>query len=571
MPQKLYVLLVDVVHEFNPEPLLAEIQRAGHVVEWHPIEHLAQLAGLLERYRAPGEMPDRPYAAPDGTAEAAGRGRAIYDHLPNPTFTWRRAGEDFILADVNEAANVVSRQKVRGHLGKTAADLVPEFPLLEADLLACLQQRVVVKWEVQFRHPPDGPVRHVISTYGFLPPDMVLQHTEDVTEQRRIEAQLQRGQRLEAIGQLAGGVAHDFNNLLTVISGYAESGIDRLAEGDPQRADLEEIRRAAEHAAGLTSQLLAFSRRQVLKPSSLNLNTVIVRIEKMLRRLIGEDIELEARLAKDLGSISADAGQIEQVVINLSVNVRDAMPNGGRLVLDTANLEVDDEFAALHPGLRPGPYVQVSVTDTGIGMDADTKARLFEPFFTTKEPGHGTGLGLATVYGIVKQSGGHIRVQSEPAQGASFTVWFPRVEGLAVEGHRRAGAIAPSASHEVVLVVEDDEAVRRFTTGVLELAGYRVLVAANGEEALQLSREAGERVRLLITDLIMPRMNGRHLAERLATRWPGLQVIYVSGYADATIVRHGMLEPGTDFVAKPFTAVELTNKVRQVLGRHGSP
>jgi signal transduction histidine kinase len=571
MPQKLYVLLVNGVHDFDAGPLLAEFQRAGQVVEWHRVDGLTQLAELLERRRATPAPPSASFAGADAAPGTGDRSRTIYDHLPNPTFIWRRAGEAFILADVNEAAHVASRHTMRGHLGKTAAEIVPEFPLLEADLLACLQQRRAVKREVRFRHPPDGPVRHVIATYGFLPPDMVLQHTEDVTDQRRTEVQLQRGQRLEAIGQLAGGVAHDFNNLLTVISGYAESGIDRLSDGDPLRADLEEIRRAAEHAAGLTRQLLAFSRRQVLKPSRLNLNTVIVRIEKMLRRLIGEDIDLQATLAGDLGSISADAGQIEQVVINLSVNARDAMPNGGRLALETTNLEVDDEFAALHPCLRPGPYVQVSVTDTGIGMDADTKARLFEPFFTTKEPGHGTGLGLATVYGIVKQSGGHIRVQSEPAQGASFILCFPRVEGQAVEGHRRAGAIAPSASHEVVLVVEDDEAVRRFTTRVLEMAGYRVLVAADGEEALHLSREAGERVRLLITDLIMPRMNGRHLADRLAERWPGLQVIYVSGYADATIVRHGMLEPGTDFVAKPFTAVELTTKVRQVLGRLGQP
>jgi signal transduction histidine kinase len=565
MSRKLRLLLVDSVHE-SPESLLSELQRAGYAVDCQLVDGPEDLAAALGSppWGATVVRNGAAVTTPPPEQTSAGR-QIIYDYLPNPTFIWQRVGDSFVLADANEAAQIVSGDKIRTHLGEPTHTVVPEFPLLADDLRACFDQRAALRREVMFRHPPDGPLRHIISTYGFLPPDRVLQHTEDVTEQRRTEDHLLRVQRLEAIGQLAGGVAHDFNNLLTVINGYADVGIESLPSTDPLRLDLLEIRKAGEHAAGLTRQLLAFSRKQVLKPLVLNLNTVIVRVEKMLRRLIGEDMDLVTVLDPALGHVNADPGQIEQVVINLAVNARDAMPNGGLLTLETANVDLDDAYTERHAGMWPGPYVRLSVTDSGMGMDAETKARLFEPFFTTKEHGRGTGLGLATVYGIVKQSGGSIWVYSEPGSGTSFKIYLPRVASQVDAPSLAPKPVARAAGNETVLVVEDDEGVRRFTTRVLEAAGYRVLVAGNGHEALSLAQHARDRVNLLITDVIMPHMNGRRLAERLAERWPALQVIYVSGYTDATIVRHGMLDPGTYFVAKPFSAVELTNKVREVL------
>jgi two-component system, cell cycle sensor histidine kinase and response regulator CckA len=385
---------------------------------------------------------------------------------------------------------------------------------------------------------------------------------------RKSEDQLRQSQKMDAIGRLAGGVAHDFNNLLTVILGYGEQMLERLQPGDPQRRAAEEIQNAAERAAALTRQLLAFSRRQMLEPRSLDLNRIAAGTAEMLNRLIGEDIALEVELDPSLGSVLADEHQMQQVIMNLAINARDAMPRGGRLTLATANADVDDTDLVQHLPLPPGRYVTLLVGDTGIGMDAETLARIFEPFFTTKELGKGTGLGLATVYGIVRQTGGYIWVDSEPGQGAVFRVYLPRHDAPSPAG---AGEVSSAASeplpcgHETVLLVEDEAMVRELMRGTLERQGYRVLSAGSGSEALLVASAHGGPLNLLVTDVVMPGMRGPDLAARLVPAHPRLRVLYMSGYADDAALRHGVREGQAAFLQKPFTRGALARKVRAVL------
>jgi PAS domain S-box-containing protein len=388
---------------------------------------------------------------------------------------------------------------------------------------------------------------------------------EDVTEQRSVEEQFRQAQKMEAVGRLAGGVAHDFNNVLTVITTDADLLLGDLAPDDPRRADVEEIRDAALSAAALTRQLLAFSRKQVLQPRVLNLTEVIAALEKMLRRLIGEDVTLAFALAPDLGSVRADPGQIEQVILNLAVNARDAMPSGGQLLITTSNVDLDAVYLNGHAEATPGRHVMIEVRDTGIGMDAATQARIFEPFFTTKEIGKGTGLGLATVYGIVKQSGGFLNVYSEPGLGTAFKIYFPRTDEPADTMDGAPGTQPPRGGHETVLVVEDDALLRKAAVAVLEKSGYRVLPAPDGHAALDLARELPGEIHLLLTDLIMPGMPGRALSEALVAIRPGVRVLFMSGYTDDTVLRNGVLEAGVAFLPKPFNASALARKVREVL------
>jgi len=395
---------------------------------------------------------------------------------------------------------------------------------------------------------------------------------QDVSAQRLLEDQFRQAQKMEAVGRLAGGVAHDFNNLLSVITSYSEMVLEDLGPADPRRADLDEIRKAAVAAAGLTRQLLAFSRQQVLQPRVLSPNAVIEGVDKMLRRLIGEDVALTTVLAPDIGSIKADPGQMEQVIMNLAVNARDAMPEGGQLTIATSNIELDSHYAGDHIPVVAGPYVLLAVTDTGSGMDDETKRRLFEPFFTTKEKGKGTGLGLATVYGIVKQSGGFIWVYSELGQGTTFKIYLPRVadEPMAAEAPR-----SPESVHgtETVLLAEDSPGVRSAARQILGRLGYTVIDAPNGAAALALAASLTGPLDLLVTDVVMPEMSGRQLAERLTALRPGLKVLYVSGYTDDAVVRHGVLEAGISYLEKPFTPERLARKVREVLdaGKRGEP
>ena len=390
----------------------------------------------------------------------------------------------------------------------------------------------------------------------------------DTTERRSLEGQLRQAQKMDAVGRLAGGIAHDFNNLLTVILGFSDMILERVAPDDPIAGDLGEIHRAGERASALTRQLLAFSRQQVLEPRVLDLNEVVRGMSGgMLGRLIGEDIRIQTRLAADLGRVKADPGQIEQVILNLAVNARDAMPKGGTLTVETRNTELDDTFMQTTLTVSPGLYVLLAVTDTGVGMDAVTQSHLFEPFFTTKERGKGTGLGLATVYGIVKQSGGYIDVSSEPGRGSAFRIHLPRVEAEVTAGPGSLLRAEKSTGMETILLVEDEEAVRRLASRALEAAGYTVLEAGSGAEALDLLESAGGGISLLLTDVVMPGMGGPELAERVRVIRPELRFLFMSGYTDPGTVDQAALSRAGGFLQKPFTAAALTEKVRTELDR----
>jgi signal transduction histidine kinase len=384
----------------------------------------------------------------------------------------------------------------------------------------------------------------------------------DITEAKRLEQQFLQAQRLEAVGRLAGGIAHDFNNLLTAILGYSAIVLRRLSPDDPSYKHVEEIHKAGDRAATLTRQLLAFSRQQTLVPVVLSLNGVLSDMENLLHRLIGEDIELVLRLHPGLHPVQVDRGQIEQVIMNLVVNARDAMPDGGACTMTTAN--IDGEVAGGQ--LPPGAYAMLAVTDTGCGMDAATQARLFEPFFSTKDPGKGTGLGLATVFGIVKQSGGHIEVSSEIGHGTTFTIYLPVTAAPQPEPPARpSAALTQRHGTETILLVEDAAQIRALARVVLHEAGYTVLEAANGHEALRFCKQYRRPIHLLVTDVIMPGMSGRQLRDHMVAIYPHLKVLFMSGYADDALTRHGVLTPGTILLPKPFVPAVLVGKVREVL------
>ncbi len=393
----------------------------------------------------------------------------------------------------------------------------------------------------------------------------ILSIAADVTEMRQLEAQYRQAQKMEAVGRLAGGIAHDFNNLLTAIIGTTSLVLEDLGLESRTRLDVQEIEKAAKRAAGLTRQLLIFSRQQVLEPRALDLNALVGNLEKMLHRLIGADIELRTKQAAALGAVRADPGQLEQAIVNLVVNARDAMPQGGRLTIETADVELDRSYVAGHVPTQPGPYVLLAISDTGVGMDGATKARLFEPFFTTKEPGRGTGLGLATVYGIVKQSGGYIWAYSELGHGTTFKIYLPRVAETPVPPESTTGAPTPVRGSETVLVVEDQEEVRKLTQRVLEARGYTVLAARNGVEALEIVGRHPTQIHLMITDVVMPGMNGREVAQLACAKRSDLKVLYVSGYTGEAVLQHRLLQPGVAFLQKPFTPDALAHKTREVL------
>jgi len=497
--------------------------------------------------------------------------RQIIDANPSLIFVKDWDGR-FVL--VNQAVAEIYGTTVEALVGKTDADFNPDkeevahFLRNDREVMSSGRPKLIAEEPVT--NPAARQTRwfQTIKVPLRLPDDdfpKLLGVATEITERKRLEEQLLQSQKMEAVGQLAGGVAHDFNNILTAIVGYTDLLAEDLSANTRHREDLEEIRKAARRAAALTRQLLAFSRKQVLEPRVVDLNAIVQNMDKMLRSLISENIELKAQFAPNLAAARADPNQLEQVIMNLAINARDAMPDGGTLTIETGNAKLDEDYAAKHISVVPGEYVMLAVSDTGCGMDQDTQARIFEPFFTTKPAGRGTGLGLSTVYGIVKQSGGNIWLYSEPGKGTTFKVYLPAVDAAVEEPGKPLAPAARKSAGETILVVEDDDQLRRLTHRALAGQGYTVLEADRGTTAMDIARRHKGRIDLLLTDVVMPDTNGRKLADALRTDRPGLRVLFMSGYPDGAIVHHGILDHGVAYLAKPFTTEAVTRKVREVL------
>jgi len=523
---------------------------------------------ITERKRAEGALQ---------ASEA--RFRTAFMMVPDAHYIARR--DEGLILEVNDRFKDVFGYERDEVVGRTSLELgLYANPQDRVRMLAELRSSGRVRnleLMAQRKNGETVPVLLSVSEVRAEGQELILGVVRDVSELRRseealrkLEDQFRQAQRLEAVGRLAGGVAHDFNNVLTAITGYADLLLVDLPGDDPKRRDVEEIRTAARRGAMFTRQLLAFSRKQVLQPRVLDLNAVVSTLDRMLQRLIGEDVKLEIALQPGLGAVRADPGQIEQVILNLAVNARDAMPDGGRLTIETANAHLDEAYARAHAGVVPGRFVMLAVSDTGVGMDLETRAHLFEPFFTTKDVGKGTGLGLATVYGIVKQSGGSIWVYSEPGRGATFKIYLPEAD-VPMEAERAAQpARGAAGAGERVLLAEDDAAVREVVAQTLTLLGYEVLRAPDGHTALEMSRATPGEIHLLVTDLVMPEMTGRELAAALRRERGGLRVLYMSGYTDDAVVRHDILEDNAPYLQKPFAPDDLARKVREALGAASS-
>jgi two-component system cell cycle sensor histidine kinase/response regulator CckA len=548
-----------------------EIKSLNEGLERHVAERTAEL--IVANRDLTNEVTERKRAE-EFSRESEERYRRLFDSNPLPMWLFDRETHAFLA--VNEAAVRHYGYSRDEFLGMTTEDLrspddIPPQRDGAARVTGGLGQTDLCRYRKK-----DGTIIDVEVTAHALifaggKSELVL--ANDITERRQTEAalaeteeQLRRAQRLEAVGNLAGGIAHDFNNLLTVITGYTGLMLRRMEDEDPYREKIVGIKKAADRAASLTQQLLAFSRKQVLQPKVLDLAALVPETSTMLRRLIGEDVDLALSLKPGLGRIKADPNQIEQVIMNLVINARDAMPLGGKITIEASNVILSERYADLHLQVKAGPYVMLAVSDTGSGMDAETQKRIFEPFFTTKDVGKGTGLGLATVYGIVKQSGGNIWVYSEVGRGTTFKVYFPEIQ-TATTVHRGTGPLdqIPRGT-ETILLVEDEEMVRQMTRAILEDSGYEVLEASCGDDALRICEQHDRMIDLVITDVVMPGMSGRELAERVALVRPGLRLIYMSGYTDDAIVHHGVIDNGMPFLEKPFTPETIGQKIREVLG-----
>jgi two-component system, cell cycle sensor histidine kinase and response regulator CckA len=508
--------------------------------------------------------------------ETEERYRLLFESNPQAMWVYDRDSLEFLA--VNQAAVLHYGYSSEEFLSMTIKDIRSDgdVPALLGSLFDGTGLNLAGAWRHRKKDGRVIDVEIISHSLVFAGRNAKLVLASDITERKRAqtalretEEQLRQSQKLEGVGQLAGGIAHDFNNLLTVINGFCSLAMRGLQAEDPLLANLQEVKKAGDRATSLTRQLLAFSRRQVLQPKILNLDLVVSDMEKMLRRVIGENIDLRAVLEPTLGSVKADPGQIEQIILNLVVNARDSMPDGGKLTIETDNVYLDEEYVKRHVGALAGPHVMLAVSDTGSGIDQKTQARIFEPFFTTKELGKGTGLGLSTVYGIVKQSGGNIWIYSELGRGTTFKIYLPRVDEGAQEYKRTSDVDQLVHGTETILLVEDEEMLRKLAHQTLTMCGYQVLDAASGDEALSLSKQHEGSIPLLLTDVIMPGMSGREVATRLLENRPELRVLFMSGYTDDAIVHQGVLDESANFIQKPFNLDSLVKKVREVLDRNG--
>jgi hypothetical protein len=531
-------------------------------------ERPARLVPALRRAVREAEERTARKRAEEGLRQREESFHLLFESNPHPMWVFDRESLRFL--EVNSAAIAHYGYSRDEFLAMRITDIRPAADAAKA--VATVRSES----ESGTRHHT-GDWRHQLKDGGIIDVEIAAHDIEfagragrlvvahDVTERKRLEAQLLQSQKLEAVGQLAAGVAHDFNNLLNVITGYSELLLRSLPPNGTDRERTEQVRRAAERGAGLTRQLLAFSRRQVLEPRVLDLNAALADVQSMLTRLIGEDIKIVTAFDPALGRVFADPGQMEQVLVNLVVNARDAMPDGGSLVLETSNVALDEAYARTHPGARTGAHVRLAVSDTGHGMDAATAARVFEPFFTTKPRGKGTGLGLATVHGIVQQSGGHVDVYSEPGHGTTFKIYLPRVEAQEERPADEGARVEPHGGSETIVLVEDEDGLRALIREVLEDAGYRVVEAQDPERGLAAVRAEPRGIDLLMTDVILPQMRGNELADRVREISPGARVLFMSGYTDEAIGQHAVLSPGSHFLQKPFSLAALLAKVRVVL------
>lgn len=545
----------------------SELRHSRDDLELRVAERTSELAEANIALAA--EVADRKRAEEE-VADANRRLQAVIDASPLAIIRMDLADN---VISWNQAAERMFGWEQAEVLGRPLPDIPDEQFKPLRDLLASSERREALVGCETRRRRKDGKLADfriwtapLVGASGAVRGNVAI--VADFTEQRQLEAQLSQAQKMEAIGRLAGGVAHDFNNVITVVSGYGQMLFDGNKDNPVLRDAADEVLKASDRAAALAGQLLAFSRRQVIQPKLVDLNAVVRDVERMLARVIGEDIELQTVLRSAAGVVKADPGQLGQVLLNLAVNARDAMPSGGKLTIETSDVMLDEGYVRAHTGVAPGPYVLLAVSDTGTGMDAETRAHLFEPFFTTKERGKGTGLGLSTVYGIVKQHGGDIWVYSEPGLGSTFKIYLPNVGVAAVRDHPGAVEAPLASGTETLLLVEDEDLVRTLVRDVLGQRGYRVLDADSGERALEIAGDYEGRIDLLVTDVVMPKMSGRDLAEALVLLRPEIKVLYLSGYTGQVVFDHGVLASSADFLEKPFTPQTLACKVREVLDTH---
>jgi PAS domain S-box-containing protein len=522
------------------------------------------ISGVLYTVRV-GLMAHRQRTVTEALQSSESRYRTLFDRNMAGVF---RSTIDGRLLDFNEAFAKMFGYEHRELVGKSSHELYYGGAAERTSLIEIRRQDPTKQFEVRYKRKDGTPLLAVqnISIQRYKDGEIIEGTLIDITRRQMLEEQLRQAQKMEAVGRLAGGVAHDFNNLLTVITGYSQMSMEETAVGSSLYEHAQQVYEASQRAAALTRQLLAFSRQQVLQPQVVSLNKILESMQKMLSRLIGEDIRVRTVCSKELALVKLDPAQIEQVILNLAINARDAMPKGGQLTLETDRAELDETYSKDHPWVKPGTYMRLTVSDNGIGMDEKTQARIFEPFFTTKEVGKGTGLGLSMVYGVVKQSGGHIMVYSEPGHGTTFKLYFPVVEKID-EGLRqdKLKAAAQRRGEETILIVEDDQALRMLAKNILANQGYTVLAAQNPDEVREICKTQGNKIDLLLTDVIMPQMSGKDVAQMCTATIPKLKVLYMSGYTSDVIMHHGVLEEGLAFLQKPFTPVSLTAKVREVL------